>query len=157
MSTVVVPAVVAALALVHFLIHVGFGVGAAAPDFLTVALLIAARETRLGVAAGLGFLFGLLEDALSVLAFGANTVTLTLVGIAGAATRELFVGDSRMFIVSYFFVGKWLRDLMHWIMMGEELRRPFVDQVLLQGLASAAYAAVVGLLVVSVIGSPGES
>lgn len=149
--------VVAGLAVLHFLLHVGFGMGRAAPDLLTVALLIAARETRMGAAAGLGFVFGILEDSLSVVAFGANTVTMTVVGILGAATRELFVGDSKAFVVSYFFFGKWLRDGVHWILMGDELRRPFVEQVLVQGIPGAAYTALVGVLVVGVIGVTSEA
>lgn len=148
--------VVGGLACLHFLLHVGFGAGLAAPDLLTVGLLIGARELRTGWAAGLGFLFGLLEDALSVLAFGANALTMTVVGIAGARTRELFVGDSLLFVVSYFFIGKWLRDIVHWILVGEELRRPFVEQALLQGVTGAAYAAMVGLVVVAVTGMSAE-
>lgn len=149
--------VVAGLAVLHFLLRVGFGMGLAAPDLLTVALLIAARETRIGWAAGVGFLLGLLEDALTVLAFGANALTMTVVGILGAATRALFVGDSWLFVVSYFFIGKWLRDLMHWVFTGEELRRPFIEQVLLQGLTGAAYAAVAGLAVLALTGMSNES
>jgi rod shape-determining protein MreD len=149
--------VVVVLAVLHFLMHVGFGMGRAAPDLLTVALLIAARETRLGWAAGTGFLFGILEDALSVLAFGANTVTMSVVGVVGATTRALFVGDSLLFVVSYFFLGKWLRDILHWILMGEELRRPFADQVLVQGLTGAAYAALAGIVVLAVTGLSSES
>lgn len=144
--------VVGGLVVLHFLLHTGLGLGLVAPDLLTVGLLVAARDLRPGWAAGLGFALGLMEDALSVLAFGANAVTLTALGIAGAATRELFVGDSRRFVVSYFFVGKALRDLLHWVLVGEELRRSFVEQVLLQGLAGAAYAALVGLVVVGVTG-----
>ena len=149
--------VIAGLALLHFLLRVGFGMGLWAPDLLTVALLLAARETRMGWAAGVGFLFGLLEDALSVLAFGANALTMTLLGIAGAATRALFVGDSWLFVVSYFFIGKWLRDLLHWVLMGEQLRRPFLEQVLLQGLPAAAYAALAGLAILVLVGMSNES
>jgi hypothetical protein len=101
--------------------------------------------------------FGILEDALSVLAFGANAVTMSVVGVVGAATRALFVGDSLLFVVSYFFLGKWLRDILHWVLMGEELRRPFADQVLVQGLTGAAYAALAGILVLAVTGLSSES
>ena len=72
---------VVALVLLHFFLHVGLGFGVGAPDLLTVGLLLAAREVGLGRAAAMGLFFGLLEDALSVLAFGANGVALTLVGI----------------------------------------------------------------------------
>ena len=148
---------VAALVFLHFLLHVGLGYGRGAPDLLTIALLLAAREVGLGTAAAIGLFFGLLEDALSVLAFGANAVAMTAIGILGALTRDLFVGDSRLFAVSYFFVGKWIRDFIHWIMVGEPLRQPFLDQVVSQGFVASMYAAAVGLVVVTLVPRPGEA
>jgi cell shape-determining protein MreD len=147
---------VGTLFLLHFLLHVGFGLGAAAPDLLVIGLLIAAREVEIGFAAGLGFVFGILEDALSLLAFGANTLTLTTLGVLGAFTRDLFVGDSYLFLLLYFIAGKWLRDLIHWMLMSEEIRQPFVEQVLMQGLTGGLYAAAVGIGVLALSGLGGE-
>jgi rod shape-determining protein MreD len=144
--------VVAGLVLLHFFLHVGFGLGHGAPDLLTVALLLAAREVGVGTAAGVGLSFGLLEDALSVLSFGANAVSMTVVGLLGAVTRDLFVGDSLVFLVSYFVLGKWVRDLLAWLMMGERLRHAFTDQVVVQGLLGGIYAAAVGIAVMAVTG-----
>lgn len=143
-SRILVWVVVVALFALHFLLHVGLGLGSEAPDLLTVALLLAAREVGMAPAAGLGLVFGILEDALSVLSFGANAVAMTVVGILGALTRDLFVGDSLLFLVSYFVLGKWLRDLVHWLMVGEALRQPFVDHMLVQSVLAGFYAAVVG-------------
>lgn len=140
------------LFVLHFLLHVGFSYGRGAPDFLTLAVLLLARELSVGRAGTVGLLFGLCEDALSVLAFGANSVALTLVAIGGAVTRDLFVGDSRMFLISYVLLGKLVRDLIHWIAVGDALRQPFVEQVLIQGGVSALYLAVVGLVVAEVWG-----
>ncbi len=151
-SPVLVWLVVGFLFCLHFVLHVGLGLGPEAPDLLTVALLLAAREVDLGRAAGTGLVFGLLEDALSVLSFGANAVSMTLLGSLGALTRDLFVGDSLLFLVSYFVVGKWLRDLVHWMMVGEGLRQPFMDQVVVQGAIGGIYAAVVGILVMALTG-----
>lgn len=144
--------VVAGLFVLHFLLHVGLGLGVEAPDLLTVALLLAAREVGVGTAAGTGLVFGLLEDALSVLSFGANAVAMSLVGLLGAVTRDLFVGDSLFFLVSYFVAGKFVRDLVHWAVMGEAVRQPFVDQVLMQGIIGGFYAAAVGIVVMAVTG-----
>ncbi len=144
--------VVAILFLLHFFLHVGLGLGPVAPDLLTVALLLAAREVRTGVAAGTGFVFGLLEDSLSVLTFGANTVAMTLVGGLGALTRDFFVGDSLVFFVSYFVAGEWLRDLVHWLVLSEALRHGFVGQVLVQGFVRSVYAAVAGVLAMALAG-----
>lgn len=144
--------VVAGLFLLHFVLHVGMSIGAAAPDLLMVALLLAAREVGVGAAAGTGLAFGLLEDALSVLSFGANAVAMTVLGAAGAVTRDLFVGDSLVFLVSYFVAGKFIRDLVHWMMVGESLRQPFLDQVVVQGLVGGVYAAVVGIGIMALTG-----
>jgi len=145
------------LVVVHLLLHVGMGIGRAAPDLLTVGLLVASREVEVGWAAATGFVFGLLEDALSMLAFGANTVSMTVIGILGAFSRDFFVGDSRLFLISYFVMGKWIRDFVHWIAVGEDLRQPFLDQVLFQGMIGGLYAAAVGVTLLAVIGLAGEA
>lgn len=140
------------LLVLHFSLHVAMGLRSGAPDLLTVALLLAARELGLARAAALGFVFGLLEDALSVIGFGAHTLALTLVGVLGAFTRELFVGDTKLFLISYFALGKWLRDFLHWVMLGEDLRRSFVEQVLVQGSIGGLYAALVAFVVLTASG-----
>jgi cell shape-determining protein MreD len=145
-------ATVIVLFLLHFLLHVGFAYGAGAPDLLTLALLLASREIGLGPAGLLGLFFGLLEDSLSVLAFGANTLAMTLVGVGGALTRDLFVGDSRLFLVSYVFLGKWIRDLVHWVIVGDGLRQPFVEQVVIQGALASLYVAVIGMGLSALLG-----
>ena len=145
------------LVVLHFLLHVGFGFGAGAPDLLTLALLIAARELPVGLAASTGFFLGLLEDALSVLAFGASTVASTIVGWAGARTRDFFVGDSLVFAVSYLALGKWVRDLIHWVAVGEDLREPFVSAVLVGSGLQAIYAAIVGIGVIALFGISWEA
>lgn len=136
----------------HFLLHVGFSFGRVAPDLLTLALLLLAREIAIGRAGLTGFVFGLCEDALSVLAFGANSIAMTLIGMLGAATRDLFVGDSRAFLISYVFIGKLARDLIHWIAVGEGLRQPFLEQVVIEGGIAALYLAAIGLVVAEVWG-----
>jgi rod shape-determining protein MreD len=146
MERVLLRFVVPLLVVLHLLLHLGFGLGAEAPDLMVLALLLAARQVSMGWAAGLGFLLGLLEDALSVLAFGANTVTLTVVGTLGSGTRDLFVGDSRWFVLVYLGVGKWLRDLGHWLLAGEGIREPFWNAMLLESTVSALYAAAIGTL-----------
>ena len=145
------------LAFFHFLIHLGLGFGNVAPDLLTISLLLAAREVGMGTAAGIGFVFGLLLDAFSLLAFGANTVAMTALGAAGARTWDLFVGDSFFFVVSYLFLGKWVKDLLHWLLVGEGVREPFFQALLVQSSLNAAYVAVVGVLVVTITGAWWES
>jgi cell shape-determining protein MreD len=140
------------LILLHFGLHLSLGLGEGAPDLLVVALLIGAKEVDIGRGAGIGFFLGLLDDAFSVLAFGANTFALTLVGLGGARTRDLFVGDSLLFLTSYLVLGKWIRDLLHWVAVGEGLRESFVDTMLIQSPISAAYAGLIGVVVIAISG-----
>ena len=149
--------VVVALFVAHFLLHVGVGLGSSAPDLLTVAVLIAAREVGVGTAAGIGLFFGLLEDSLSVLSFGANGLAMALIGTAGAATRDLFVGDSLIFRVSYFVAGKFLHDLIRWLATTESLRPPFFEQVVTRGLLAGAYAAAAAMVLLALTGLWRES
>ena len=148
---------VGVLALLHFLLHLGLGLGNAAPDLLTISLLLAAREVGMGSAAGIGFAFGLLLDAFGSLGFGANTIAMTILGTAGSRTRDWFVGDSFFFVISYLFLGKWLKDLLHWIAVGEGIREPFVHAILVGSTLNAVYVAAVGVLVVSATGAWRES
>lgn len=144
--------VVPSLVILHFLLHVGFSIGRAAPDLLTLAVLLAAREVEVGPGGVVGFFFGLLEDAFSVLAFGASTLALTVLGILGAGTRRLFVGDSLLFVFVYLISGKLLRDVIHWVAAGELVRDPFLNAVIIDGGVGAAYVALMGLLVISIFG-----
>ena len=138
--------VVAGLVVLHFFLRLGLGLGGSAPDLLVVALLIGARDLEAGGAAGTGFFFGLLEDAFSSLAFGSNALALVLVGALGARTRDLFVGDSVAFLAWYFLVGKFSRDLIHWLAVGDGLREPFVQAILIDGVIAALYATVAGMV-----------
>jgi rod shape-determining protein MreD len=101
------------LVVLHFGMHVALGMRAAAPDLLTVALLLGVRRLSGAGAAGLGLALGLLNDALSMTAFGALAVTYAILGFIGARSRDLFEGDSLLFVAVYIFVGKLLRDLLY--------------------------------------------
>jgi rod shape-determining protein MreD len=144
--------VIPLLVVAHFFLHLGLSFGRGAPDLLTLALLLAVRETGMGWGGALGFLFGLLEDAFSLLAFGANTLAMTVVGILGAGTRDFFVGDSLLFFFSYLSLGGFLRTLIHWAVAGEALREPFLHAVLVDGGISALYMASVGTFIVILLG-----
>ena len=141
-------AFIAVLVVAHFGLHLSLGIEAGAPDLLTIAVLLAAREMAGGPAAGVGFLLGLLEDAVSLGAFGAAAVTQTVVGFVGARSRDLFVGESAVFLGSYLFLGAWLQDTLYFALAGGVRRGDAVDALLLNAPLEALYAAVVGLVAV---------
>ena len=139
--------VVVGLILAHLLLRIGFGLENAAPDLMLLALLLASRSLSLGGGAMLGFGLGLLEDAFSMLSFGASVFALTLVGTMGAQVRHLFVGRSIFFQSTYFFLGKWVRDLLAWLVSNPDSREVFIDHVLLESPLMALYAAAAGVCV----------
>jgi len=143
---------VPALVVLHFLFHVGFSIQGWAPDLLVLALLLAAREVGMGAGGALGFTFGLLEDAFSWLAFGASALSMTLIGVLGSRTRELFVGDSPLFFFAYLTLGKFLKDLIYWLVAASSVKGPFLETVVLHGGLGALYVALVGLGLVSLFG-----
>ncbi|MEX2531541.1 MAG: rod shape-determining protein MreD [Gemmatimonadota bacterium] len=140
------------LPVLHFLLHVGFGLGRVAPDLLAVGLLLAAREVRTGTAAGIGFLLGIMEDAFSLLAFGSNALTCSLLGIVGARSRDLFLGESLFFLMTYLVLGTWIRAALHWLLAGDEVRRGGVV-LLVEAPVDAGYAAVVGIAILLLTGA----
>ena len=143
------------LVVFHFFLRLGLGLGSVAPDLLTLGVLVAARELRTASAAAVGVFLGVLEDSFSILAFGGSTVALAVIGVVGSRTRDLFVGDSLVFLVSYLMLGKWSRDLLQWWVVGEGVREPFVETILIQAPISAIYLGAVGLIAVAATGSSG--
>lgn len=141
------------LPILHFLLHVGLGLGAWAPDLLTVAVLVIAREVRSGVAAGTGFGLGLLADAFSVLSFGANALALTVVGILGARSRDLFVGESMLFLTFYLVLGVWLRWAVRWLASGGRFGEGATRALLMEAPVAAFYSAAVGTVILLLTGA----
>jgi rod shape-determining protein MreD len=130
------------LVLLHFTLHLGIGAGGSAPDLIIVAALLAARRMSAGKAAVLGFGLGLLADSLSLTAFGANTLGLTVLCYGGARSRDLFEGESVLFAAVYVFLGKWLRDTLVFLFTPDSARGEALSTLLVALPLAALYAAV---------------
>ena len=134
------------LVIVHLILRVSLGLGAAAPDLLTVAVLLGARRSRPAVAATAGLLLGLIRDALAIGPFGTAALVLTVLGYLGSRTRDLFEGESLLFTLVYLFVGVWLHDAA-WALIRGELLAGDLSSILVTGAVMAAgYAAVAGTI-----------
>lgn len=140
---------IAVLVVLHFFLHLTLGMGLRAPDLLTVAVLLGARQLGGGAAAGLGFGLGLLEDAVSVSAFGAAAAAFTVVAYLGARTRDFFVGDSLFFLAVYVFLGKWVHEALYYLIAAGVRRGEAVETLLVQAPLGALYAAAAGLVAVA--------
>ena len=100
------------LVALDLLLHVGLGYSVGTPDLITAAALLAARRMSGVRASLLGLFLGLLADSLSLVSFGASGIALVCVCFLGARTRDMFEGNSALFIAFYLFLGKWLRDII---------------------------------------------
>lgn len=140
---------IAVLVLLHFLLHLGLGLAGTAPDLLTVAVLLTARRSSGATAAGVGLGLGLFQDALSLLYFGAEAVTQTLLGFVGARTRDFFMGESILFTAVYLFLGKWLHDLVFYLLTRLGSAAETMSRLLVQAPIAGIYAAVCGLVALS--------
>ncbi len=133
------------LVALHFVLRVGMGLGLLVPDLLVVALLLAARRVRPGPAAGLGFLFGLLDGGPTP-PIGPSALALTLLGFAASRLRDALAGDSPVTLALYFFAGKWLFDVLLFLItrVTTDSAGPVTGLLLVSPLA-ALYAAAAGL------------
>jgi rod shape-determining protein MreD len=141
---------IAALVVLHLILHLTLGMGPEAPDLLTVAVLLGARPLSGGAAAGLGFGLGLVEDAVSVTAFGAAAAAYTIVAYLGARSRDFFVGESLFFLAGYLFLGKWIHEALYYLFAAGVRRGDAVETLLVQAPLGGLYAAAAGLVAVVV-------
>ena len=105
-------AVLALLLLLHFVLRPFLGESRAAPDLLLLALLIYAIGARPGRAAVAGFVVGLLADALTPVAFGANAFAHVAVGYLAAWVKAVFFAENLLVNAGVIFAGTWVRDLL---------------------------------------------
>jgi hypothetical protein len=142
------PVLIGLLVVLHFVLRIGLGLGALAPDLLVVALLLTARFSRAGTAAGVGFGLGVLEGAMVPVQFGASALVLVILGFLGARSRDLVASDGAVFLAVYLFAGKWLFDVLFAVVTGG-IFRPTVANLVLISPLEALYAAAVGVIVVA--------
>lgn len=133
------------LVALHVLLRVGFGFGAWVPDLLVVATLLSARALSPGAAAWIGLILGIVDGAtLPPELFGYSSLVLAMLGYLAARVRPV-VAEGPLFIVLYLFLGKLVFDLLFYAVTGGLLRLG-VGSFLLAAVASAAYAALGGLV-----------
>ena len=118
----------------------------ALPDFLVIAMLLAAVRVRPGVAAVIGFTAGLLSDALAPATFGVGAFALSVVAFTASWLKAVFFSDNVVLHAFFFFLGKWAFDVLFLLL---ERQRGFLEmaaQMALWSPLSAALTAVAGLV-----------
>lgn len=106
------------LTFLHFALAPLFQSWFAAPNLLLCAVFVSARQLRPGAAAAVGFILGVLEDAMAVSHFGLATLLLVLAAYLGSLTRDTFVGEEPLFMGTYLFVGTWVYETAIFLILG---------------------------------------
>ena len=115
-------------------------------DFLLIALLLASVRVRPGTAAIIGFLVGLISDSLAPGALGAGALAMTVVGFSASYLKAVFFADNLALNAFFFFLGKWMFDLIYFLVEQRVHGVELVQQLLLWSPLSAAVTAAVGVL-----------
>lgn len=109
---------VVALAFLHYTLAPAMEDWFARPNLLLCAVLVAALQLTPGTSAGVGFVLGLLEDAMAVSHFGLATTSLVILAYLGSQTRAFFLGEEPLFMGTYLFVGTWLYEAVTYLILG---------------------------------------
>lgn len=120
-------------------------------DFLVIALMFGAVRLRPGGAALLGFLLGLAADSLTVNAFGANALAMTVVGFAASWLKAVFFADNLALNGFFIFLGKWLFDLIFLVAERRLGGLELVMQLFVWSSLSAAVTAFAGVVALMVL------
>jgi rod shape-determining protein MreD len=120
-------------------------------DFLVLALLLAAVRVRPGTAAVIGFLLGLISDSLAPEALGAGALAMTTIGFGASYLKAVFFADNLVLNAFFFFLGKWVFDIMYFI--GEQRVHGWelVQQLILWSPVSAAVTAAAGVILLFIM------
>lgn len=120
-------------------------------DFLVLALLLAAIRVRPAIGALLGLALGIVSDSLTPDALGAGAVAMTVVGYLASWLKAVFFADNIALNAFFFFLGKWVFDLIYFTVEHRLGGIELVQQLLLWSPLSAAATAVAGVLLLFVM------
>jgi rod shape-determining protein MreD len=120
-------------------------------DFLILALLLASIRVRPAVGALIGLALGIVSDSLTPDALGAGAIAMTVVGYLASWLKAVFFADNIALNAFFFFLGKWVFDVIYFIVEHRLAGIELVQQLLLWSPLSAAATAIAGVLLLFVM------
>ncbi|HKY96220.1 MAG TPA: rod shape-determining protein MreD [Gemmatimonadaceae bacterium] len=120
-------------------------------DFLVLALLLAAIRVRPAAGALIGLALGIVSDSLTPDALGAGAIAMTIVGYLASWLKAVFFADNIALNAFFFFLGKWVFDVIYFVVEHRLLGIELVQQLLLWSPLSAAATAVAGVVLLFVM------
>jgi rod shape-determining protein MreD len=120
-------------------------------DFLIVALLLGSVRLRPGAAAVYGFILGLMSDSLTVGAFGAAALAMSIVGFGASWLKAVFFADNLALNGFFLFLAKWTFDLIFLVVGQRAHGVELIMQIFVWSPLSAAVTAVAGVIALSIL------
>ncbi|HWO89529.1 MAG TPA: rod shape-determining protein MreD [Gemmatimonadales bacterium] len=135
-----------ALVMLHFALRPALGDNRYAPDFVLVALVLYAMNSRPGVAAVAGFVVGVVHDATAPTAFGAAALAHTLAAYLASWTHTVFVADNVLVTAAFVAGAAWLRDVVQALAANQLAGSALLWQLSTWSVLAAAATAVAALV-----------
>jgi rod shape-determining protein MreD len=120
-------------------------------DFMILALLLASIRVRPAVGALIGLALGIVSDSLTPEALGAGAIAMTIVGYLASWLKAVFFADNIALNAFFFFLGKWVFDVIYFIIEHKLAGIELVQQLLLWSPLSAAATAIAGVVLLLVM------
>lgn len=120
-------------------------------DFLVLALLLAAIRVRPAAGALIGLALGIISDSLTPDALGAGAIGMTIVGYLAAWLKAVFFADNIALNAFFFFLGKWIFDVIYFSVEQRLGGVELIQQLLLWSPLSAAATAMAGVLLLFIM------
>ena len=120
-------------------------------DFLLLALLLSAIRVRPAIGALIGLALGLVSDSLTPDALGAGAIAMTVVGYLASWLKAVFFADNIALNALFFLLGKWLFDVIYFVVENRIGGIELVQQLLLWSPLSAAATALAGILLILIM------
>jgi rod shape-determining protein MreD len=120
-------------------------------DFMILALLLASIRVRPAVGAIIGLALGIVSDSLTPDSLGAGAIAMTIVGYLASWLKAVFFADNIALNAFFFFLGKWVFELIYFLVEHKLGGIELVQQLLLWSPLSAAATAIAGVLLLFVM------
>jgi rod shape-determining protein MreD len=120
-------------------------------DFLLIALLLASIRVRPAIAALIGLAMGIVADSLTPESLGAAAVAMTIIGYLASWLKAVFFADNIALNAFFFFLGKWVFDVIYFVVEGRIGGIELLQQLLLWSPLSAAATAVAGIILLMIM------
>jgi rod shape-determining protein MreD len=121
------------------------------PDFLIIALLLVSIRVRPGTAALIGFVMGIIADSVTLQAFGASALAMSVVGFTASWLKAVFFADDLVLNAFFFFLGKWAFDVLYILAQRDAGPVSLPLQLLVWSPLTAAVTSAAGIITLMVL------